>query len=260
MNVKFLSFILIFLISSSFYLSISAQEETASTPTEATGESVNGTLSGNETEPKLVASPDASTSYVFPNATNKREFPVATELTLLVGFTNKGSLAFNVTKISGSFMYPQDHRYFIQNFTKNTYNETVNPEELKAFVYKFSPDPFLEPRDYALVVSIFYYDLEGGNFTSVVYNSTITLKESDDAIDVQKLFTYVGLLGVVGLVGFVVYKSGKNLTKKSGRRVETGTQRATVVDNEWLEGTSAFQKSPKSATKTSPKLKPKKTN
>jgi len=254
MNFKLFSILLIFLISSSFYLTCNAQEESA-TPTENSSEVLNATKAENETEPVLVASPDVVTSFVFPNSTTKREFVVATEISVVIALTNKGSSVFNVTRVTASFVYPQDHRYFIQNFTRKSYdNESVNPEELRSFLYKFSPDPFLEPREYSLVISIFYHDLEGGNFTSVVFNSTITLLESDESIDAQALFTYVGVLGVVGLVGFVVYKSGKNLTKK-GRKFEQGTQRATVIDNEWLQGTSAEVKSPKNVK--SPKLKPK---
>jgi len=45
------------------------------------------------------------------------------------------------------------------------------------------------------------------------------------------------------------------MTKKKGRKIEYGTQNATVLDNEWLEGTAAARtvKSPKS-----PKQKQKK--
>jgi len=152
-------------------------------------------------------------------------------------------------------MYPTDHRYYIQNFTRKAYGEIVRPSEERSFVYFFKPDPMQDPRDYGLVVSVYYSDLEGGNFSSVVFNSTVSLIESDEGIDGQTLFTYVGILGVAGLIGFVVYKAGRNLSKKKGKKVEYGTQNPTVLDNEWLEGTSAAQgpRSPKS-----PKQKPKK--
>jgi len=205
--------------------------------------------------PKLGPSPDASTSYVFPTAISSRKFLIAKDIPVVLGFRNKGNSIFNVTRIFASLMYPTDHRYYIQNFTRQPYGEFVRPSEERSFLYKFSPDLLLEPRDYGLVVSVFYSDLEGGNFTNVVFNSTIGLMESTEGVDSQSLFTYVGLLGVAGLVGFVVYKAGRNISKKKGRKVEYGTQNVTVIDNEWLEGTAAV--SPKTSSK-SPRQKPKK--
>jgi len=151
--------------------------------------------------PKLGPSPDASTSYVFPTSSNKK-FLLAKTIPVVLGFTNKGNSVFNVTRIFASFMYPSDHRYYIQNFTRQAYGETVRPSEERSFLYTFLPDPLLEPRDYGLVISIFYSDLEGGNFTNVVFNSSIGLIESSEGYDVQTLFTYVGILGVAGLIGF----------------------------------------------------------
>jgi len=170
---------------------------------------------------------------------------IGKEIPVVVGLTNKGNSIFNVTSVFASLMYPQDHRYYIQNFTRTSFGEFVRPSEERSFVYKFLPDPMLEPREYGLVVNIFYTDLEGGNFTNVIFNSTIGLIESSEGIDAQSLFTYVGILGVAGLVGFIVYKAGRNLNKKKGsRKTEYGTQKVTTLDNEWLEGTNAMR-SPK---------------
>jgi len=108
----------------------------------------------------------------------------------------------------------------------------------------------LEPREYGLVISVFY-SAEGENFTNVVFNSTFGIVDSDEPLDMSSLFTYIGLIGVAGLVGFLVYNSTRSVSKKQ-KRVEYGTQKQTVLDNEWLEGTAAAQRSPKT-TPRSPK-------
>jgi len=159
----------------------------------------------------------------------------------------------NITSAIGALRYPQDWKYYIQNFTRKSYGISVAPGEFASFVYKFRPDPMLEPRDIGLSVSVFYTDSANQNFTSVLFNSTISLIETGSSIDAQSIFTYIGLIGVVGLALFVAFKSlGKSVGKKKSRaKIETGTQKTDVIDNEWLVGTSADQsKSPRSKSPT----------
>jgi len=129
--------------------------------------------------------------------------------------------------------------------TKEEYGTSVSPSEQRAFDYTFLPDAGLEPREYGLVISVFYSDTDGANFTNVVFNSTVGIVDSDQPMDFTTLFTYIGLVGVAGLVGFIVYNSTRSVSKKS-RKVEYGTTgKATEIDNEWLEGTAAHARSPK---------------
>jgi len=226
----------------------------------------NNNANDNVTEEiKILPSPDVITFYIFPNGTEKNEFELGRKIEFLIGFNNSGSSVFNITRIQGSFMYPQDHRYFIQNFTKQEIPIIVQSNEFRTLLYTFKPDPLLDPyREYGLVVSVFYTDNEGSNFTNVIFNTTITMIESSETFDFQLLFTYVGILGVVGLVGFVVYNSSRKTMKKV-KRTEFGTKKATIADTEWLEGTNAFvSNNAKNTSRTSPpgspKSKPKKNN
>jgi len=200
----------------------------------------------------LSSSPFVSTAIVFPNAATK-EFVIGQPIKAVLGFTNAGDKALNLTTITASLRHPADWRYYVQNFTKFHYNRVVLGGEQASLLYMFLPDPLLEPRDFGLTLNVFYHDDETGNFTSTFFNSTIILKESTESIDAQTLFTYVGLIGVAGLVGFIVYKAVRSFGKKSHRRarVETGTSTKNVeVNNEWLEGTHAVlansPRSPKS--------------
>jgi len=156
-----------------------------------------------EVEVILVASPHVSTAFVFPEFPN-RAFILGKEVEVLVGFSNIGDSAVNVTSISASLRYPSDWRYFIQNYTQEVVSFVVNPKEQATFLYTFLPDPMLEARDFGLAAQVFYHDQEGNNFTSYFYNSTISLVESSESIDAQALFTYVGIVGVAGLLLFVI--------------------------------------------------------
>jgi len=194
--------------------------------------------------PILFPSPDVVTVYLFPGSPS-RKFVVADSnpIQLLVGFTNEASSnTFNITSIQASLMYPQDHRYYIQNYTRQSYGISVQGGEQVTLLYKFLPDPNLDARDFDLTATVFYHDLVGGNFSSVVFNDTFSLTDRADSVNAQLFFTYVGIAGVLGLVAFFIFKKFFAApSKKSGRgRLETGTRSEVPADqNEWLAGTSA---------------------
>jgi len=203
-------------------------------------------------EPVLVASPDARTAVVFPQNPTL-DFTPGEIVELVLGFSNKGERLFNITHITASLRYLQDWKYYIQNFTKLTYGIGVLPEQEGSFLYTFRPDPLIEPRQFGMQVNVFYHDSANENFTSVLFNGTINIVEPNESFDTQTVFTYVGLLAVVGLIGFIVLKSLGTFEKKiRGRKSDYSTPKvANQLDNDWLEGTSAssFTKKGKSLPK-----------
>lgn len=199
----------------------------------------------------LTASPHVTTSYIFPESAEE-DFIIGDPVEVLFGLSNIGESPINVTQIAGSLRYPSDWRYYIQNFTKQFLSVIVRPGEQASFVYKFLPDPLLEPRDFGFSGQVFYHDFDGGNFTSYFFNGTIGLIESSETVDAQALFTYIGIVGVAGLVLFIIYKSvgDSKRTKRSAPKLETGTQKTDTIDEEWLEGTHAVKKAQRSPTKS----------
>jgi len=223
---------LFLILSSCFIAYAQEEEENEDTVTET---ATNDTVS----EVILTAAPGVTTSFIFPDYPTK-QIAIGRPIDVLIGFANEGSTAFNVTQIFAALRYPLDWRYYIQNFTRQATNVLVKPGEQHTFHYTFMPDPFLEARDLGLSGQFFYSDLEGNNYTSYFYNTTISLIEVSEPLDVQTLFTYVGLVGVAGLVLFIIYKSvSEKKTRRPTRRVETGTVASTTVDSDWLEGTHA---------------------
>jgi hypothetical protein len=235
---KLWSFFLLILLANTVIFARAQEEEEDSKDVQKTA----------SPEVTLTASPFVSTALVFPNAAATKEFVIGGPIKAVLGFTNAGEKDLNVTTVTASLRHPSDWRYYVQNFTKVIYNRVVPAGQQASLLYMFMPDPLLEPRDFGLTLNVFYHDAEGGNFTSNFFNSTVVLKESTESIDAQTLFSYVGLIGVAGLVGFIVYKAVKSFGKKGHRRsrVETGTTKNVEVDNEWLEGTHAVVGSPRS--------------
>jgi len=198
----------------------------------------------------ILPSPDVRTAYVFPDFPAKK-IPSGEIVEVLLGFTNTGRKEFNITTITASLNHPVDTRYYIQNFTKAEYGLLVGSEEQVSLSYKFRPDPMLEPRDFVLILSVFYHDEGLTNYTTPFFNNTISITEPDIAFDFQKLFLYVGFAAVLGLIGFLVYRNWaeKNAQNKPKQKKEQdyNAKRAekifTAADkNEWLEGTTAASK------------------
>jgi len=204
----------------------------------------------NETEEfKITSSPDVSTIAFFPQFPEKR-FVAGEIIEVLLGFTNSGESTFNVTFIEGGIGSP-DFNYWIQNFTEQEYNIAVRPGERTTFSYLFKPDAMLEPRAYGFLATVFYLDETGANFTTYFHNDTITLLEPVGSVDPQTFFTYIGLIGLLGLAGIIAYRiQGSKAKKQRKERIETGTKNV-VLDDDWLEGTSADNKKKKSSGKKS---------
>jgi len=230
----------------SFQCIIAAEEdaeEVVTTTEEAT----------NTTAEKIIGpSPDIVTSFVFPDSPELKQFVPGRQVRVIAALKNIGQQPVNVTALRASLMYPLDFRYYIQNYTKQAVYGTVPPGQQVSFLYIFFPDAMLEPREFGLTAQV-WYNSEADNYTSVFYNNTIQFVEDNTPFDVQTLFTYVGVLGGLGLFAFIVLRSvgafgSSKKSRRPAQKIEMGTQANTQLDSEWLEGTFANV-----GTKTSPK-------
>jgi len=201
----------------------------------------------------LGPSPSVTTAFVFPDHPN-RVITAGQVVEVLLGFVNNGEQEFNITHIGASLNHPQDFKYYIQNYTKAEFGLLVQPKEQVSVSYRFRPDPLIEPRDFGLVVSVYYQDESGANFTTAFFNGTISIVEPDNDFDLQQLFLYIGFFGVLGLAGyFAALRFGIDLlnTKKDKRSLRVpkiGKDGTTVaadapapqlkLDDDWLAGTN----------------------
>ena len=67
-----------------------------------------------ESEDKVLSSPFVKTNVLFIQPESS-ELPAGRLVKMLIGFQNNGTSSFLVESIDGSFRYPQDFSYHIQN-------------------------------------------------------------------------------------------------------------------------------------------------
>jgi hypothetical protein len=70
----------------------------------------------------------------------------------------------------------------------------VSAAQEVTLAYMFRPDAMLEPRDFGLLVNVYYKDGSGKNYTSTAFNGTVDLLEPVVGWDAQR---YVGALSTL---------------------------------------------------------------
>jgi len=193
---------------------------------------------------QLEGSPDVVCDFFFPNLTGYKSVG-GEPVEVLMVLSNNGESPFKIHTISASLRHPLDYRYIIQNFTSWEYGSVVAPKEEMSFSYTFFTWE-LEERDYYLLVTVEYTDLEDRLYQTAFYNGTFALTEPPATVDGKTFFTYCGLLAAVILAGFVFFKSkGTTQSKPQREKPEKSSKKSTggnekiTVDNEWIKGSTA---------------------
>jgi len=202
----------------------------ATTETEET-EDTNADDGGDELE-EGTPHPDVETIVFFPDYKEKK-FIIGEPITVLVGFSNKGDKTFDVSVLGAQLHSPYDLKYFIQNFTRKYVTVRSDPHSQVTLEYKFTPDKNLEPIDIWLSASVDYNATEDHFYRTTFLNGTVELIEKSSDVNLQRFFTVVLLLTVVGLVSYVAFgmKDSPAKAKSRSDSSEPGT-RATTND-EW---------------------------
>eukprot|EP01026_Neomeris_dumetosa_P007259 TRINITY_DN1224_c0_g2_i1.p1 TRINITY_DN1224_c0_g2~~TRINITY_DN1224_c0_g2_i1.p1 ORF type:complete len:244 (-),score=30.92 TRINITY_DN1224_c0_g2_i1:222-953(-) len=198
--------------------------------------------------PKL---PGVTVKSVLPEHSTKL-FPAGDVIDVLVGVLNESPDVVNVTSAMGSINSPSNFTIHVQNFSMMAYNMIVNPMQTISLLYHIRTDPNLYPRDWQFAFTLFYHS-KGERYSDTFFNETIVVVEPDRVIDVEMLFMYVILLGIVGVGGFFGYQAVKNIpmvkkytgVQKSTKKVEGGAENK----EQWLEGTPAAKDYKKRASK-----------
>lgn len=187
----------------------------------------------------LTAHPDTTTAILFSSG-EEVELTAGKVATSYIHFANTGSKNFIMTGISGSFRYPQDYSYFIQNFTTVPLNKMIDAGKEGSFVYEFMAADMAAGRPFGLVLNLDYKDTEDNLYQDTVFNKTVTVQENDEGVDAETFFMYVVLatlmaLGLFGLYGVAASKSKtiKRATSSKSAPVEMGTTAANV-DYSWI--------------------------
>jgi len=192
------------------------------------------------------------------------DLPAGRLAKVLVGFHNNGSDGdFVIQHIEGSFRYPQDFSYHIQNFTVYEINKVITPQMESTFEYMFTPSETFSSRQFGLTINLKYKNSDGKEFSNVLFNETVSIVEPEEGLDGETFFLYIFLAAILVLCGFGGYQLLSSFGKKSRRSGKTyvpTTQKVSSgnvsnsddVDFEWIPQ-SHLQ--PSKSPKTSPRLR-----
>jgi len=180
---------------------------------------------------------DVRATVHFPDFSDKK-FDLGAKVNALIGFNNKGNHPFNVTAIGAFFHSPYDYSYYIQNFSYRDVGVILQGHWQVTFEYVFAPDKGLEPVDYWLSGWIDYNSSEGREYRSTWFNGTVTLVEKNTEFDIRKTFSYLFLLGLLGLVIYFAlnYQTLTGGKKKKERKPYTARSAAPpkeTTDADW---------------------------
>ena len=151
-----------------------------------------------------------------------------TPVELVLGVTNHGESAINVTTVTGSINAVSNFQYFMHNLTiRDTPHGVVMPGEETTISYSFTPlEEHLVDVDTAdtlnLALTLFY---EGGDrgvdssilFATTFYNKTIGLRSAPDKFDYKLWSVYVvPILFVGSVLAFIAWQFQRPLRHTLG--------------------------------------------
>jgi hypothetical protein len=124
----------------------------------------------------------------------------------------------------------------LYNFTGQPVNVTVEPEEVASLLYRFKTDPLMDPREFGVVIDVYYLNEDRDTFATTFFNKTIQFTEPVEGIDAKNIFSYVFLIIMLGLLGFGVFKIASTNAKVAkllggNKKVASTTSSASVSTN-----------------------------
>mmetsp|Transcript_19686 Transcript_19686/g.59506 ORF Transcript_19686/g.59506 Transcript_19686/m.59506 type:complete len:251 (+) Transcript_19686:93-845(+) len=210
-----------------------------------TGAAAQNTASSPSAQPDMLGNPPPPAPGVdvhawFPNHP-RLQFPLGETVDVVVGFSNGGEEAYNVTALIGSLHSSAQWNLWVQNFTAQRVNVEVKPGEQTSVEYSFQPDSLLQVREFQVAVHVYYQGLTLHH--SLAFNKTVDIIELPKWIDFQLLGLWGILLAVLAGLGFLLYRYAlsvgwvRQATKRRGPRVVNMQTADSADQSQWLKGT-----------------------
>ena len=150
-----------------------------------------------------------------------------------------------MTALACSLTSPEEPETRLFNFTTFEYNTQVAVGNQAAFLYRMPIDSRHEPRQFGLVLELFYIDEHGRRYYDRVFEGTFEIVDSLDSMDPQTALLYFASVMGALVFAYLIYSFSGN-SSSGASKVETGTDGA--ADDDFLEGSllkSSGSKSPK---------------
>ncbi|CAI5476108.1 unnamed protein product [Closterium sp. Yama58-4] len=190
--------------------------------------------------PRLMPADGVEVKSILPKFFNKEPvIHAGQEAELLFSISNNGPIPVFMGNVTGNIYVPFDFRYVVQNFSSDSYNVTIPPGVQTSFSFHFTPERYLQPRDFGLALAAFY--IVGDSLhASLLINRTVEVLEPVGYVSGESVFLVLLAAGLLALLGVWAYGQVAKMNQKSRRtkKVETGTAGDTGAEtNEWLQGT-----------------------
>ncbi|GJP55305.1 hypothetical protein CLOM_g14280 [Closterium sp. NIES-68] len=190
--------------------------------------------------PRLMPAAGVEVKSILPKFFGKEPLIHAgQEAELLFSISNNGPIPVFMGNVTGNIYVPFDFRYVVQNFSSDSYNVTIPPGVQTSFSFLFTPERYLQPRDFGLALAAFY--IVGDSLhASLLINRTVEVLEPVGYVSGESIFLVLLAAGLLALFGVWAYSQIEKMNQKSRRtkKLETGTGGDSAAEaNEWLQGT-----------------------
>jgi hypothetical protein len=204
-------------------------------------ESFDFVVEEEETDEKLYRDPSMyfktnvlKSSFLFTSAENGVLY-LGKENELLLGLTNLHKSTVNISVIRLSLLHPMEPtHYYFQNCSAQLYFQLMKPNTSQTFLYRFEPDSMLQPRDYVVVVNVYFEDELNEKLLYQAVNLTHDFIDAPAQLDTEILFIVFSLLSILGLVIYLIvnFCFGTKIRRTASERTPSLNQ--TEVREEWI--------------------------
>ncbi|KAJ9454037.1 Translocon-associated protein subunit alpha [Diplonema papillatum] len=166
---------------------------------------------------------------IFPGLPQDTVFATAGQPTkALVTFSNAGDTTYQLEFLNAHLASAHQMDHIVQNLTGILINRTVNEGESASVLYKFTPWKELEPRDYNLVLQLYFMSEDDNERISLsAFNQTVPVHDGTSSFDIQGLFL---VILVVAGIGFAYNNfRGKKVTTARRTAMTTTTSSPTAA-------------------------------
>lgn len=150
-------------------------------------------------------SPDVVTGHYFPNfEIGQYKFPTGEDIVAVCHFVNEGTETFNISAIMGSLNSPFKFQHHIQNYSLKLFDQVIQPGEEISLDYPFHFHKDLDPNDYQLAITVFYYS-QYATYSNTFVNETVDLYYSNEDLDYETVSMLIwSLLSVIFTIVFTI--------------------------------------------------------
>lgn len=180
-----------------------------------------------------------SAKTIFLGDAVTEQLPAGEWVNTVLAFDNADETsAYTVRFVAAHLNQIGDQNAYVQNFTGNTFERVVESKATGSFKYRFQPHASLDPRDYNLVIRVFFSTSNNETLAIAAFNSTISITEPLGT-DPEMIMTFVTLFALIA--GGVYWFQNKKTAAKTGG-ISKVTTASPVKENVEMGSGKSYEK------------------